>query len=283
MKNLSREKRQKINGNGSFFRSRSLLLLGRCSFLALKEKGYQSGARVGADDRTDILNADGHVRELGLQHVQELLRFGEAVGVQDDADGLLLVGDVLHGLVHDVAHGLLASAHLGGGGQLALAGLGQDGLEVQHRTQHCCCGRDAAAALQVLQVVHREPGLGAELVLLQPGGDGRHVGAGVVHFIRLEHQQGLGGGDGQGVHDGEGALGEALQQVFTGGTHGIDGAGELAGEGDEEDVLAAGENGLEVLLVHCFVQRRGGGGGAGAHLVIEGLVAEPGAKPGPVT
>ena len=90
----------------------------------------------------------------------------------------------------------------------------------------------------------------------------------------LQHQQGLGAGDGQGIHQDKLALGVLFQQGLAGGADGVDGAAQLAGESQEQDVLSLFKIGLEILLVHRLVQCRGGGMGSLAHGVKEGLVIQ---------
>ena len=193
--------------------------------------------------------------------------------MKDEAYALLLVHHVLHRFIHDVVHGLAPAAHLVGGSQLALAGFHQDGLEIQQRADGRRRRGYASAALEVLQVIHGKPGLGAQLVFLHPGGHLLHGRAGAVHFVRLEHQQCLRCGDGQGVHHDELTLGILLQKRLPGSVNGLNGAAQLAGEGQKQQILFL-QDGLEVFQVGFLIQRGGGGLGARAHLVKIALVVQ---------
>ena len=204
----------------------------------------------------------------------QLLGIVHRVGVQDDAHGFLLIGDVLHRLLKDVAHRLAAATHFARGGKLAFERFGQDGLQVQQRAE---CRRrrgDASAALEVLQVIHCEPRLCAELVVLQPLGDFLHRFARAVHLMRLEDENRLRRGDGQRVHHDELTFRVLFQQFLARGVNRLNGRAELAGEGDEEQVAPGRENRLEVLHVDRLVERGGRRLTARAHLVVEGLMVQ---------
>lgn len=207
-------------------------------------------------------------------HAQAAGEWALNIGVQDDAHGFLLIGDVLHRLLKDVAHRLAAATHFTRGGKLAFERFGQDGLQVQQRAE---CRRrrgDASAALEVLQVIHCEPRLCAELVVLQPLGDFLHRFARAVHLMRLEDENRLRRGDGQRVHHDELAFRILLQQFLARGVNRLNGRAELAGEGDEEQVAPGRENRLEVLHVDRLVERGGCRLTARAHLVVEGLMVQ---------
>ena len=91
----------------------------------------------------------------------------------------------------------------------------------------------------------------------------------------FQNQQGHGTGNPQGIHNDEFPLGILLQQLFTGTVNCLQGAAELAGESNEEQVLFLQDR-LEIIHISCFVQGRGDRNGAVAHgseitLVIEHL------------
>ena len=153
---------------------------------------------------------------------------------------------------------------------------GNDGLEVQHGADGGSGGGDTAAALEVLQVIHDEVGLGTELVVLQPGGNFLNGLAGAVQLMSFQNQQGHGTGNPQGVHDDELPLRIVSQELFPGTVNGLQGAAELAGEGNEEQILAFLQDGLKIIHIRRFIQRGGDGNSTVAHsgevtLVIQHL------------
>ena len=87
-------------------------------------------------------------------------------------------------------------------------------------------------------------------------------------------QQGHGTGDPQRIHDGDLPFRILLQQLFPGGSRGLQRAAELAGEGDEQDVLPLLQDGLEVVQVRRFIQRGSHRVRTGAHRVVIALVIQ---------
>ena len=89
----------------------------------------------------------------------------------------------------------------------------------------------------------------------------------------LQDQQGHGAGDPQGVHHDELPVRILLQELFPGAVNRLQGAAELAGEGDEEQILFL-EDRLKILDVGRFVQRGCDRGSAVAHHIVIALVIQ---------
>ena len=229
-----------------------------------------------ADNRTDVLDQHVGAGELLLYQGLGALGVFNAVGVQHDDGAFFRIGSELQHLVHDEGNGLFVAADLVICREGAVRRFGNDGLKVQHGADGGSGGGDASAALEVLQVVNDEVSLGTKLVLLQPAGDLFNGLAGTVQLMSLQDQQGHGAGNPQGVHHDELPLRILFQQLFPGTVNGLQGAAELAGEGDEEQILSFFKDRLEIIHVGRFIQRGGDRNSSVAHsgeiaLVIEHL------------
>ena len=229
---------------------------------------------MGADDGADVLDHHVGAGELLLHHGLRALLVLGAVRVQHDDRAFGRIGGVLQHLIHDEGQGLFTAADLVVGGEGSVRSFGNDGLEVQHGSDGGGCRGNASAALEVLQVVHDEVGLGTELVVLQPV---RHIldgFAGAVHLMRLQDQQGHGTGDPEGVHNDELAVRILLQQLLPGAVDCLQGAAELAGEGDEEQVFSFLEDRFEIFKIGRFVQRGSNRRRAVAHHIVIAFVIQ---------
>ena len=122
-----------------------------------EEQRDGAGAGVRADDRADDLNDDLLRMQTLLHQLCKELRIFLAVAVADK-DGLLLRTD--RGLFHAVNHGgdhALSAAGLVHGNQMASVVCVQQRLDAQRRAQNGGGGRNAAAALEKVQIIHGEP------------------------------------------------------------------------------------------------------------------------------
>ena len=165
-------------------------------------------------------------------------------------------------LRHLVDKGLqagLAASGLADGHQLALVGGVHHRLDGQHRAQEGGGGGHAAAHLQIVQIVHGEPVVDVQLVVLHP----LHQLRGGQTLPLLLHgqieQQALPQRSGQGVHHIYPAVGELVGHGLGGDTSILIGGGQGAGEVDAHDVLVLRQHGAHGVLELTHV---GGGGGA---------------------
>ena len=219
---------------------------------------------MGADDRADILDQHIGTGELLLDQGFDAFGIFEAVRIQDDDGAFFRIGSELQHLVHDEGDGLFTAADLVVGGQGAVNSFGNNGFQVQHGADGGGCGGDPSAALEVFQVVHDKVRLGTELVLLQPGGDFLNGFSGTIHLMGFQDQQSHGTGNPQGIHNDELPFRILLEQLFTGTVNRLQGAAELAGESNKEQILFLQDR-LEIIHISRFVQGGGDRNGAVAH------------------
>ena len=229
---------------------------------------------MAADHRADVVDVDLLHAVAGLQ----LLRHGAglhlAVRLTDEHHLLAGLDTQLRHLVDEGLQACLAAASLGHRHQLALVGGVHHRLDGQHGAQKRGGGGHAAAHLQVVQVVHGEPVVDVELVLLHPlhqllGGQTLPL------FLHSQiQQQTLTQRRGQGIHHIHAAVGELVGHGLGGDDRVLIGGGQSAGEVDGHDVLALRQHGTHGVLKLPHV---GGGGGAedtGADVPVELLEAD---------
>ena len=111
-----------------------------------------------------------------------------------------------------------------------------DGLDVQHGTDDGGGGADAAAALQVAQVVHGDPVADVQLVLLHPGGQLFDGHAGIALVGSVPDQQTLTQSGAEGVDHVDGALGILFLQFVCGDHRGLMGGAQGGSKGQAEDI-----------------------------------------------
>ena len=192
-----------------------------------------------------------------------------------DEHGLLTGLDTqLRHLVDEGLEAGLAATGLAHGDELALVGGVHHRLDGQHRAQEGGGGADAATHLQVVQVVHGEPVVDVQLVVLHPlhqllGGE---TPALLLH--RQVQQQALTQGGGQGVHHVDVGIGELLAHIVGGDGRALVGGGQGAGEADADDVFAALQHGAHGILELAHVGGGGGGQLTGSDLGVEILKAD---------
>ena len=149
-----------------------------------------------------------------------------------------------------------------------------DGLDGEHGAEERGAGAETAAHLQVVQVVHGEPVVDVELVVLHPL---HQLLSGEALALLLDgqiEQQALAQRGGERVHHIDVGIGELLLHVLGGDARTLVGGGEGAGEVDADDVLAGSQNGAHGLLKLAYVGGGGGGQHAAADLAVEILEAD---------
>ena len=149
-----------------------------------------------------------------------------------------------------------------------------DGLNGEHGAEERGAGAETAAHLQVVQVVHGEPVVDVELVVLHPL---HQLLSGEALALLLDgqiKQQALAQRGGERVHHIDVGIGELLLHVLGGDARTLVGGGEGAGEVDADDVLAGSQNGAHGLLKLAYVGGGGGGQHAAADLAVEILEAD---------
>ena len=229
---------------------------------------------MAADHRPDVVDIDLLDAVTGLH----LLGYGAglhlAVGVADEHDLLAGLDAQLGDLVDEGLQAGLTAADLADGDQLALVGGVHDGLNGEHGAEERGAGAETAAHLQVVQVVHGEPVVDVELVVLHPL---HQLLSGEALALLLDgqiKQQALAQRGGERVHHIDVGIGELLLHVLGGDARTLVGGGEGAGEVDADDVLAGSQNGAHGLLKLAYVGGGGGGQHAAADLAVEILEAD---------
>ena len=189
----------------------SLLSLG-----AYEEYAHRVRPGVAADHRPDVVDVDLLDAVAGLH----LLGYGAglhlAVGVADEHDLLTGLDAQLGDLVDEGLQAGLAAADLADGDQLALVGGMHDGLDGEHGAEERGAGAETAAHLQVVQVVHGEPVVDVELVVLHPL---HQLLSGEALALLLDgqiEQQALAQRGGERVHHIDVGIGKLLLHVLGG-------------------------------------------------------------------
>ena len=240
----------------------------------VEEYAHSIGPCVAADDRSDVVDVDLLDAVAGLHLLGHGAGLHLAVGVADEHDLLAGFDAQLGDLVDEGLQAGLAAAHLADGDQLALVGGVHDGLDGQHGAEERGAGTESTAHLQIVQVVHGEPVVDVELVVLHPL---HQLLGGKALALLLNgqiQQQALAQGGGERVHHVDVGVGELLLHVLGGDGCALVGRGKGAGEIDADDVLTGGQDGAHGVLKIPHV----GGGGGGQHtasdLAVEILKAD---------
>ena len=148
------------------------------------------------------------------------------------------------------------------------------GLDGQHGAEQRRGGVDAAAPLQVVQIVHGEP-----VAHLAPGLQGEAVdllqGAALGLFLGAEvDKQPLAQRGAQGIHHQELGLRPGLGQVLGGNNGGLVGGGQGGGEAQAQYVLPLVGGFGHGLLKGAHADGGGGGSLPGADALIEIVEAD---------
>ena len=222
-----------------------------------------------ADDGPHVVDADVLRAEAAADLVGHEFGVRQAVAVADEHRLVLRVDSGLFHLVHQRQQGGLPAPGLADGDQAALVIHVHDGLDGQHGAEQGRGGVDAAAPLQVVQVVHGEPvahlatGLQSEVVdLIQRAAPGFFLGAEV-------DEQALAQRGAQGIHHQEFGLRPALRQLLGGNDGGLVGGGQGGGEAQAQHVLPLVGGLRHGLLKSAHADGGGGGGLPGADALIE--------------
>ena len=189
----------------------------------------------GADEvRTHV----GDVEAL-LEQALDVLDIVRAVGVADE-DGLVLLrldADLLH-FVHERAERGLAAARLAHRRETAFTVGVHDRLDAEHRADQCRRGAHAAAALEMIQIVHDKPvvlALDDVFHIARERVDIKALFAALPHSTVEQHSLSTRGGEGVD-HDDLCAV-MLFAQVACSDTGGLIGGGQCAREADAENVL----------------------------------------------
>ena len=93
----------------------------------------------------------------------------------------------------------------------------------------------------------------------------------------FQHQQGLRPGNAQRIHHNELAAGIGFQQLFPGGINRLQRAGQLAGEGDKEQILILQDR-IKIFQIGFLIQGGGHRHGTGPHCVVVAFMIQHLAK-----
>ncbi|MPM65390.1 hypothetical protein SDC9_112286 [bioreactor metagenome] len=145
-----------------------------------------------------------------------------------------------------------------------------DGFDVENRGDGRRRAADASAALEVNQIVHREPVHETLLVRFHPGGERVEIER-LLLARRVVHGQAFAERGGDGVDYDDLALGIFGGELVCGDVRGLHRAGELARKTDVEDVLARLQDRFESLGKGIGVDLHGGHVDARAHVGKECL------------
>ena len=207
---------------------------------------------MAADDRADIVDQDILLKAERLFDLCcKRLRILEAVAVADEDR---LIGDVaVHRFLHPLEQCLERSgapAALADEDQVTLVIDMQHRFNAQHRAEHRRRLGNAAAAVQVHQVVDREPVAQVQPVFLQPAGVvlDRHTFVAVHH--RVVGQQPLAQRRRQAVHHDHLAAGIFLHEFLGALLTGCIGTAQPARKANMQHILTRGDKWLDKLLEH---------------------------------
>ena len=231
---------------------------------------------MGADDHAQGGDANlAHVG-VGLLHVvPDVFRVGQAVGVEDQhvAPGGIHLAQIVQHRVQNGLEGGFPAAHLFGHVQRALIGDIEHGLDVQHGAHQRPGVGYAAAALEVVQIVHGEAVGDLQLVLLAPADHGIEVGAGLHLGHHVHDQQAQATGDAAGVHHAQALIGVFAPDTLGRAAAVFKGDGHLLGHIQENHVLAGVQQLLEEIVIDKLVDHRGLEDIALAHAGVDGGAA----------
>ncbi len=214
---------------------------------------------MAADHRPDVVDIDLLDTVAGLHLLGHGAGLHLAVGVADEHDLLTGLDTQLGDLVDQRLQTGLAPAYLADRHQLALVGGVHDRLDGQHGAEKRSAGAETAAHLQIVQIIHGEPVVNVQLVVLHP----LHQFLGGQSLALLLdgqiQQQALAQRGGQRVHHINVGIGELLFHILCGDGRALVGGGKGAGEIDGDNILPLGQDGTHSLLELAHV----GGGGSG--------------------
>ena len=182
-------------------------------------------------------------------------------------------GGLFH-LVHQCQQGGLPAPGLADGNEAALVVHVHDGFDGQHSAEQRGGGVDAAAPLQVVQVVHGKPvahlapGLQSEVVdLLQRAALGLFPGAEV-------HEQALAQRGAQGIHHQKLRLRPVFGQLLGGNNGGLIGGGQSGGEAQAQHIFPLVGGLGHSLLKNAHADGGGGGCLSGPDALIKIMEAD---------
>ena len=213
-----------------------------------------------ADDNAKVADGDlAHVRERGANFIAHVLGVGKAVGIENmhrKALGVDLL-EVVFNAAQDLCERSLSAAYLLGNVECAAVGHVQNGLDREERADQRRGVGNAAAGLEVVEIVHGEAVGDLELVRFAPRND-----LVIVHalFHARDHaldQKAEAAGDAERVHHIDLAVGVLFARHLRAEQRLFIGYGHLLGHIEEDDVLAGIEQGIEEVAVDIFVDHGG--------------------------
>ena len=224
---------------------------------------------MGADHRAELHDAHAGALPHRQDLPPQLFRCLRIVGV-DDVNVLV---DVLRRRLvkelHEPCDPGLAPAALFKVDQRAVGLDLQQGMDVQQRSDHGRGRGDAPAALEEAKVVHHKPVLDLESVLFQPADVFMQTHAAIaVVGCGLEQQTHADRGA-AAVDTDDFGVGVTLAQLHGRERGRLQCAGQAAGEGDVQNVLAVAGEHFEEILVNLRGDLRGRGLSALAQCLVE--------------
>ena len=183
-----------------------------------------------------VVLADGLCQLLGLFR-------GAGMG---DVDDIQVVG--LCQMLGQGSVDIVLAAHLFLGDQLAFAVQVDDGLDAQSGAHNSTGSGKASAAVEVSQVVHRDPVADPELVFLQPVPGVLNGTACLPHLHHGLNQGGNAAAGAEGVHDKQLAVRIAFPQVLCHQLGRGTGSAQTGGEGDIQHIPALAQQCLQGIF-----------------------------------
>ncbi len=217
---------------------------------------------------------DGNVGEFGPDALDEALRIGGAARLGDaHAAGVRFV-DVLDQVVGQGPDGGLAAHGLIRDHDAAFLVPPQDGLDVEDGGDDRLHAGDAAAPLQVHEIVHGEDlhHVGPEPIQLPQ--DLLDIRARLLELLGRQHQQPLPQGRAPGVEGFDAPVGVLLPHLTGRQDRGPVGPADAGGHADIEHVVACGGLPLEDLPKGFGIDHGGGGRAARLQVRVVFLVGE---------
>ena len=203
---------------------------------------------MGADDRPHIIDVHFLYAVSLLQKVRQVLGILRAVAVGDEHDRVVVAPGQLPHLFGQGLDGCLPAPDLAHTDQMTLVVHMEDGLDGQHGSHYRGGGADAAAPLQIHQVIDGKPVAQMQPVFLQPPGQRFHGHTGIPLFRGMKSKQPLTQGGAQAVYHQDFPVRIALLQLLRGNDRGLIGGGQAGRKGQHQHILAALQKGHYGIL-----------------------------------
>lgn len=170
-----------------------------------------------------------------------------------DADARGLIQRALIEIVRQLGVGLLIPAHLAAGNDVARLVAAQDGLDAEHRADQRRRAGDAPAALEVVEIVHREELAHVGAARENAVADLLKAPARAQQLRRLEHLQALAERGGIGVDGHDFGVRIFFPQLLRRERRGVRRAADAAGHTDVEHIVALRERAFKERRRRCGV------------------------------